>query len=217
MRVDVNISIRKSESDPLGTRVELKNMNSFSAIKRAIEHEYHRQKDLYESGENFTQQTRGRDDANTSSYLMRSKEDALDYRYFPEPDLPPLVLDDNTLNKINNTSLEIPYEFIKKAKDEYGFHKEYINGLIGDKETLDYFISIENIDPKIKAKWICGPIAAWCKENFTSIHELKFSKEQSIKFLQIAQEGKILENQLKIIMDEMINTGKDSEDIIKEK
>lgn len=216
MRVDVNISIRKTENDQLGTRVELKNMNSFSAIKRAIEHEYTRQKDLYESGQTFTQQTRGWDDENNSSYPMRSKEDALDYRYFPEPDLPPLVLEKEILAQLENTQLEIPYLFIKKAKEEYGFNKEYINALIGEKELLDYFLSID-IEAKLKAKWICGPIVAWLKENFVTTKDLKFTKAQFLVFLQKAKEGTILENQLKIIMDEMIATGQEPENIIKEK
>ncbi|HCY21047.1 TPA: hypothetical protein DIC40_04305 [Patescibacteria group bacterium] len=119
MRIDVNISIRKDEDTKLGTRVELKNINSFSAIRRAIENEFNRQKDLYETDQTFSQQTRRRDDQNTCSHLMRSKEDALDYRYFPEPDLPPLILSDELLKNINTTSLEIPYIFIKQAKEEF--------------------------------------------------------------------------------------------------
>lgn len=141
MRVDVNISLRKSEKDPFGTRVEVKNINSFGMIKRAIEHEQTRQEKIYESGETFTQQTRGRDDAKNESYLMRSKEDALDYRYFPEPDLPPLKIQDETKKRLNEQAIVIPHEIIKQFNN-YGFNKEYINALISDKKILDYFISI---------------------------------------------------------------------------
>lgn len=217
MRVDVNISIRKTDEEKLWTRVEIKNINSFWAIKRAIEHEYKRQKELYETNQLFSQQTRRRDDQNTCSHLMRSKEDALDYRYFPEPDLPPLVLSDELLENINTIQLEIPYNFIKTAIEEYGFNKEYINALLSDKGTLDFFLSIENIDPKIKAKRICWPIAAWTKENYKTTEELPFSKEIFVEFLTSAQEGKIQENQLKIIMEEMLLTGKSYNEIIKEK
>ena len=119
MRVDVNISIRKSLDAPLGTRVEIKNMNSFSAIRRAIENEQARQIEIYETNADFFQQTRRRDDSKGESFLMRSKEDALDYRYFPEPDLPALVLDDALLDQVNKQSLEIPYETIKIFKDQY--------------------------------------------------------------------------------------------------
>lgn len=217
MRVDVNISIRKNIEDKLWTRAEIKNLNSFSAIKRAIENEYNRQKELYENNQTFFQQTRRRDDQNNCSHLMRSKENALDYRYFPEPDLPTLVLSDELIENINKTKLEIPYNFIKQAIEEYWFNKEFINALISEKETLDYFVSINNIEPKTKAKRICGPIAAWTKENYKKITELPFSKEEFIKFLSISQEAKLLENQLKIIMEEMLNSSKSCNEIIKEK
>jgi aspartyl-tRNA(Asn)/glutamyl-tRNA(Gln) amidotransferase subunit B len=88
-------------------------------IKRAIEHEQIRQEKLYETGELFTQQTRGRDDVKGESYLMRSKEDALDYRYFPEPDLPPLEISDKTTKRLNEQTISIPYDIIKVMKDEY--------------------------------------------------------------------------------------------------
>lgn len=217
MRVDVNISIRKENEEKLWTRVEIKNINSFWAIKRAIENEYIRQKDLYETEQIFSQQTRRRDDQNSCSHLMRSKEDALDYRYFPEPDLPPLILSDELIENINTAKLEIPYDFIKQAIEEYGFNKEFINALITEKETLDYFLSIENIDQKIKAKRICGPIAAWTKENYKTITQLPFSKELFIEFLTRSQEGKLAENQGKIIMEEMLATWKSCDEIIKEK
>ena len=119
MRVDVNISIRKEKTDPLGTRVELKNINSFSAIKRAIDAEVARQLNCWATGEEIQQQTRRRDDVKGQSFAMRSKEDALDYRYFPEPDLPPLYLQENLLHKIAESELLIPSEEIKKMKSEF--------------------------------------------------------------------------------------------------
>jgi len=99
---------------------------------------------------------------------MRSKEAALDYRYFPEPDLPPLVIDDAKMKWLDEQVLEIPHDIIKKMKEEYGFNKEYINALIGDKEMLDYFLGLvkEGFEPKLSTKWMVGPIAAWMKENF---------------------------------------------------
>lgn len=176
-------------------------------IKRAIEHEQIRQEKIYEAGETFTQQTRGRDDAKGESYLMRSKEDALDYRYFPEPDLPPLHLSDKTFKRLNEQKVEIPHNVIRQFK-EYGFNKEYINALISDKEVLDYFTTFvdKKIEPKLIAKRIAGPIAAWMKENFVAIDVLKFSSGQFSEFLAKAQAGSLMENQLKIIMDEMLST-----------
>lgn len=226
MRVDVNISLRESENDPYGTRAEIKNINSFGMIKRAIEHEQARQEKIYQSGETFTQQTRGRDDTKGESYLMRSKEDALDYRYFPEPDLPPLEIADERYQRLDEQTIVIPHEIIKKLKEEYGFNKEYINALISDKEVLDYFLTIvgqckewnnEAILWKLTAKRISWPIAARLKENFTTIDTLKFTPWQFNEFLVKAQAGSLIENQLKIVMEEMLSTGRSSEEIIKEK
>ncbi len=217
MRVDVNISISKDEN--LWTRVELKNINSFGMIKRAINHEYKRQVEILEAGDILEMQTRWRDDMKWESYLMRSKETALDYRYFPEPDMPVLKLDDEILEKLENKELVIPHNIIKKFKEEYWFHKEYINSLISEKEVLEYFFEcVEDwIDPKTVAKWISGQINAYMKENFVGINELKFDRKSFVEFLKIADEGKIIDNQMKLVMEEMINTGKNAEKIIKEK
>lgn len=228
MRVDVNISLRNSEEDSFGTRVEVKNINSFGMIKRAIEHEQTRQEKIYEAGETFSQQTRGRDDTKGESYLMRSKEDALDYRYFPEPDLPPLKIQEQTKTRLNEQVIVLPHDIIKQFKT-YGFNKEYINALISDKEILDYFTTIlssftkegnqENGGgfEKLIVKRIAGPIAAWIKENFKTINQLPFDQTTLTEFLIKAQAGLLMENQLKIIMDEMLSTGKNPEEIIKEK
>ncbi|HOG15461.1 MAG TPA: Asp-tRNA(Asn)/Glu-tRNA(Gln) amidotransferase subunit GatB [Candidatus Absconditabacterales bacterium] len=219
MRVDVNISIRKNESDPLGTRVELKNINSFGMIKRAILHEYNRQKTLLEKGEKVGQETRMRNDTEGISKMMRSKEDALDYRYFPEPDMPILQLNDEILKNLDNEKLIIPHNIIKKFKQEYGFHKEYINALIGDFDTLLVFSELkeQGLDPKNIAKWISGPINAYMKENFVGINDLPFNLKQLSEFIKISDEGKIMDNQMKIVMDEMLKTGKSASEIIKEK
>ena len=220
MRVDVNISLRHKEKDPLGVRVEVKNINSFGMIKRAIEHEQARQEKLYEQGETFTQETRWRDDMKGASYSMRSKEDALDYRYFPEPDLPPLVIDERTIERLAKQEITVPYEIIKKFKSDYWFHKEYINALIADKEVLDYFMqtihhlkSSDSSSGIVKniAKWICWPIISRITKNLKSIDGLPFWHDQFVQFLKLSQP----ENQLKIIMEEMLSTGKTPEEIIK--
>jgi aspartyl-tRNA(Asn)/glutamyl-tRNA(Gln) amidotransferase subunit B len=150
---------------------------------------------------------------------MRSKEDALDYRYFPEPDMPELRLNDEMLKRLDEQTIEIPYDVIKRFK-EYGFNKEFINAIISDKVVLQYFIAfcrLYNQDPKIVANWLCGPIIAWTKENNKPITELNMKEKQFGDFLKISEEGAIMYNQLKIIMDEMLATGRDPEAIIKEK
>ena len=219
MRVDVNVSIRPSVDDPFGTRVELKNINSFSAIKRAIDAEVARQIQLKKSGETLTQETRRRDDLKGVSFAMRSKEDALDYRYFPEPDLPDLVLDQELLDQADQVQLLIPSEKIRKMKSEYWFHKEFINALIGDLKVLNFFEEMVALgyDPKMIAKWIAGPISAYMTANFVAIDGLKVNKEQLISFFSLVKKGSLIDNQLKLVMEEMLQNGGDPEEIVKEK
>lgn len=219
MRVDVNVSIRPSVDDPFGTRVELKNINSFSAIKRAIDAEVARQIQLKKAGETLTQETRRRDDLKGVSFAMRSKEDALDYRYFPEPDLPDLVLDQELLNQAEQGQLLIPSEKIRKMKSEYWFHKEFINALIGDLKVLNFFEEMVSLgyDPKMVAKWIAGPISAYMTANFVAIDDLKVNKEQLISFFSLVKKGSLIDNQLKLVMEEMLQNGGDPEEIVKEK
>lgn len=219
MRVDVNVSIRPSVDDPFGTRVELKNINSFSAIKRAIDAEVARQIQLKKAGEVLTQETRRRDDLKGVSFAMRSKEDALDYRYFPEPDLPDLVLDQELLDQADQAQLLIPSEKIRKMKSEYWFHKEFINALIGDLKVLNFFEEMVALgyDPKMIAKWIAGPISAYMTANFVAIDDLKVNKEQLISFFSLVKKGSLIDNQLKLVMEEMLQNGGDPEEIVKEK
>ncbi len=245
MRVDVNISISPviarpegsppggrdeaihSEVDrhaslamtpPLGTRNEIKNMNSISAIMRAIDHEYARQVTVLESGGQIEQATRRWDDITGESFVMRSKEDALDYRYFPEPDLPPLTITREILDAVDAAPLLLPSVFIMRCRQEFGFNKEYINALINDKETLDYFLACldDGCDPKETVKRIAGPMLAYTKEHFLTLSELKFERGQFVVFLRMIEEGKLISNQYKMIMEQMIATGKSAEELVKE-
>ena len=216
MRVDVNISISKDSTR--GTRNEIKNMNSISAIMRAIDHEYNRQVAVLESGGEIVQATRRRDDIAGESFVMRSKEDALDYRYMPEPDLPPLTITREILDEIDTAPLLLPSVFITRCRQEFGFHKEYINALINDKETLDYFLACldDGCDPKETVKWIAWPMLAYTKEHFLTLSELKFDRGQFVSFLRMIEEGNLISNQYKMIMEQMIATGKSPDELVKE-
>lgn len=216
MRVDVNISISKDETR--GIRNEIKNMNSISAIMRAIEHEYNRQVTVLDAGGTIDQATRRRDDMTGESFVMRSKEDALDYRYFPEPDLPPLHLDRETLDELEAMPLHIPALIIHRCREEFWFHKEYINALINDKETLDYFLACldDGCDPKETVKWIAWPMLAYTKEHFLTLSELRFDRGQFVSFLRMVSDGKLISNQYKMIMEQMISTGKSPDELVKE-
>lgn len=150
---------------------------------------------------------------------MRSKEEALDYRYFPEPDMPPIHIDDSLRAIIEAMEIVIPHDIIKTMKEEYQFHKEYINALIADQTTLLFFQDMvkEGFAPKLVAKWLSGPIAAYCKEHFVTIDRLPFDEKELRDFLTLAKKGEMIENQLKIIMNEMLSTDKDIATIIQEK
>lgn len=156
---------------------------------------------------------------------MRSKENVLDYRYFPEPDLPPLAVESLKLHPdtlalsrtgVASDGVVIPFSIVKKLKEEYGFHKEYINALIHDKQVLDYFLDCvaTGADPKTVVKWLAGPIAAYMTQEYKAIDSLPFSQDCFLDFVRVATEGKLLDTQLKIVMDAMLETGDSPHTII---
>lgn len=147
---------------------------------------------------------------------MRSKVDAIDYRYVPEPDLPHLHLKQEDFQNISTSS---PFKKITRYLQEYQFNKEFIYGLINDTELNQYFeSSLEQINnPKLVAKWIVGPIVAWMTEHQKSIHQLPFELSEFIHFCKCIDDGSLNDNQAKIIIQEMLNTGKDILTLIEEK
>ncbi len=219
LRCDVNISIRPKWSNKLWTKVELKNINSFWAIKRAISHEFKRQVDLVESGKEVEQQTRWWNDNERKSYVMRSKEDALDYRYFPEPDLPPLKLSKELIENIRQKLVESTFEKVKRYKKEYGFNKEYINALISSVNVNNYFESLikDWYDPKVVAKWMTSYILRWMNDNQKAIWDLPFSINDFKQFLDLLKDNKIIDSQAKIVIMEMLSAWKSPLDIVEEK
>jgi len=219
MRVDVNCSIREMWSEWLNDRVELKNMNSFTAIRKAIEREYQRQVALVEAGKSVEQQTRGWDEKTQDSFPMRTKENALDYRYFPEPDLPPLLLAEQLLDEAKAARCLVPYEVIKHHKEHYGFHKEYINVLISSVVVHELFEDLvqHGFEGMLVAKRLAGPLIAYCRERFVDVDQLPFSRDDLLAFLTLAKDKKLIENQLKIVMKEMLKTGKSPSEIVDEK
>lgn len=219
MRCDVNISLREEWVEEFWTRVELKNMNSFSAIKRAINHEYKRQKKLLEAWKEIDQETRGWNDDKGSSYTMRSKEDALDYRYFPEPDLPKLVLTDEFIENQKKDVVESPFSRAKRYKEKYWFNKEFITPLISDFDISNYFENLikDGINPKMAAKWIVNILWRYLNDEQISLKDVKFSYKDFKFILEKEQNWEILANQAKDVFKEMINTGKAPDKIIEEK
>lgn len=209
MRCDVNISLRPEWTNRLGTRVEMKNMNSFSAIQEAIQHEVLRQTDVLDMDGVVDQETRGRNDSAHMSYVMRSKEEAMDYRFMPEPDLPPVVLDLHRVDELRTQLQEFPVTTIMRYKQEYGFNKEYINGVLTDVAMQKYFESFVTswYDPKLVAGWLVGPVARWCNEQQKIVEELTFGESGFKDFLDLQVTGKLSQQQAKAVMQEMLQTG----------
>jgi len=219
MRCDVNISIRPVGSEEFWTRVELKNMNSFSAIRRAIQHEYKRQVKLVESWKEVDQETRGWNDSKGSSYTMRSKEDALDYRYFPEPDLPPLHLTKEFIEAQRKDLVESSFSRAKRYKEKYNFHKEFITPLISDLEISNYFEKLveDGIKPKNAAKWIVTILLRYLNDDNVSLKDVKFTYDQFLTLLKKEQDWEILHPQAKDVFKTMYATWRNPEEIIEEK
>ncbi len=206
MRADVNISLRLPGEKSYGIKVEIKNMNSFSAVRRAIDFEYKRQSTLYDAGSAPEQETRGRDDAKWTSYVMRSKENAMDYRYMPEPDLPPLHLALHEIDLCKTPAIIIPSERIAHYKDNYQFNKEYINGLMSDPSVDWYFQQTLQAghDAKLAATRIVWPIARWCNETQKNITDVPFSFDTFLQFLTLQAQGKLSNQQAKQVMKELL-------------
>lgn len=196
MRADVNLSVREVGTQEFGTRTEMKNLNSFKAIARAIEAEKERQIDIIESGGKVLQETRRWDDNKDYSYAMRSKEDAQDYRYFPEPDLVPILISDEWLEDIKATQPEFRDEKVERYKRDYKIPEYDAQIITGDKHLADLFEATTAIcnNPKKVSNWLMVETMRLMKENNIEPAELKFSPENLAKLVNLA-EAKVINSQ----------------------
>jgi aspartyl-tRNA(Asn)/glutamyl-tRNA(Gln) amidotransferase subunit B len=193
MRCDANISIRKKGETALGTRVEVKNLNSIRNVKRAIEYEASRMMDIIERGEIIQQQTRRFDALNGTTFSMRSKEEANDYRYFPDPDLPPFQVTDVFLQTIRENIPALPEALIERYTRDYHLPLYDAEVITDDKETADYFeLLIKQTGSfKAAANWLLGPVKSWLNENNLSIRQLPVSPASMASLILLVEEGKI--------------------------
>lgn len=218
MRADVNLSVREVGTEEFGTRTETKNLNSFSAIARAIEAETNRQIDLIESGEKVVQETRRWDDNKAYSYAMRSKEDAQDYRYFPDPDLVPLNISDEWLEQIRSHQPEFKTEKMERYAKEYGI-PEYDIGIITDSKRLaDIFEATTAIcgQPKKVSNWILGETMRILKDRSLDAEDIKFSPENLAKLIELVEAGTINGNVAKDVFAVIFDEDVDPESYVKE-
>jgi len=193
LRCDVNISVRKKGTAKLGTKVEVKNLNSIRNAKRAVETEAERLIDLLEKGENIIQQTRGFDAGNGTTYAIRDKEDADDYRYFPEPDLTPFQLEDEFIETIRKTIPMLHEERIRKYVSDYKLSEYDAVVLTEEKSFSDYFEQIiqHTADYKAAANWMAGPVKSWLNENNLGIESFPLEAEKLSALIQLVNSNKL--------------------------
>lgn len=217
LRADVNLSVRPIGQKELGTRTEMKNLNSFRAIVRAIEGESTRQIREIEDGGKVIQETRRWDDAKGMSYAMRSKEEAHDYRYFPEPDLLPIVIDKEWLEILQNSLPELPDMRKKRYISQYGLPEYDARLLTSSKVLADFFeeASGRSSNAKAVSNWIMGDMMRKLKEKELEIDKIPFPAEYLAKLVSLIDKGTISGTIAKKVFDMMFDTGRDPEEIVK--
>ena len=219
IRCDINVSVHKP-GEPFGTRVEMKNVNTFSGAVRAIEYEATRQVEVLEAGGTISQETRRWDDLKGENVLLRSKEDAQDYRYFPEPDLLTIVLDEEKLQELKSSIPELPNKKKVRYIKELGLPEADAVLLAETKEKSDFFEAILAAAPvkaKSAANWVLGDVSRLMNEQNKSIDQLGLDPKQLAEIIALLEGNKISSSAGKQVFDEMLKTGKAPAEIVKEK
>lgn len=218
-RCDANISIRPEGQKELGTRTELKNMNSFKFIHKGLQYEIERQTKILEQGDRVAQESRLYDPGQGVTYPMRSKEEAHDYRYFPEPDLVPVVIDDEWIEETRKTIPELPEQKRERFIQQYKIPVYDTGALTTSRDLADYYeecVSHHN-DPKLASNWIMGELLRELKINKSEIKDCPVTPKALAGLLKLIDQGTISGTIGKTVLEEMYKTGKPGEDIVKEK
>ena len=217
MRADVNISVRK-RGDELGTRCEIKNVNSVKAVQQCIEFEAARQVELIEDGQDVVQQTRLWDPVKLETRSMRSKEEAHDYRYFPDPDLLPLVIKQDWVDEIKQTLPELPDEKKNRFINDYGLSPYDAGVLIAERERADYFeAATKGRDAKMTANWVINELLGILNKNDKELTNTLISANQLGQLVDLISDDTISGKIAKDVFIDMFSTSKDPSDIVKEK
>ena len=219
LRADVNVSVRKKGATEFGTRTEMKNMNSFRSITRAIEYEVDRQIDLIEDGGKVEQETLRWDDVSGKTFSMRDKEDAQDYRYFPDPDLVAIKLSDEYIENIKNNLPELPESRKQRYLEEYNLSEKDANIITGSKYLSNLFEGAIKVcdNPKAVNNWIISDISRILNETEMEPIEIPFDAEQLGKLITLIDKGTISSSIAKNVLEELFENPKDPEEIVKEK
>ena len=218
MRADVNLSVREAGALEFGTRTEMKNLNSFKAIARAIEGERKRQIELLEDGKKVVQETRRWDDNKESSRAMRSKEDAKDYRYFPDPDLPPVTISDAWIQEIKDRQPELKTEKMARYQEEYGLSAYDADIITGAKHMADIYEATVSLcgKPKEAANWLMVEAMRLLKEEALEPEALRFSPENLAKLIVLVDNGTINRTVAKEVFEKIFAEDIDPEAYVEE-
>lgn len=218
LRADVNLSVRPKGQKEFGTRTEMKNLNSFHAIARAIAYESRRQIDLLEDGEAVVQETRRWDDNKGYSYAMRSKEDAQDYKYFPEPDLPPIEISDARIQEIRESMPELPEQKKQRYREELGLPEYDTEILTGNMAFVTLFEETVKLcdSPKDVANWIMGEVMKLLNDTGTLPEDMTLAPEKLAVVIQMVKSGKINRGTGKTVLEKVFTDGVDPESYVQE-
>ncbi len=217
-RADTNISVRKKGAKELGTRCELKNINSFKFIGDAIDHEVERQIELVESGQKVKQETRLWDDKAKETLSMRSKEEAADYRYFQCPDLPTLEISPEWVERVRSNLPELPQQKLERFTKEEGLSDYEAEILVGDLELANYYEdAVKTFKSKNIVNWILRDLLGYLKENKLSISRVKITPEKLAKVVELLETGKINNHAAKEVFEAVAETGANPADVVAEK
>lgn len=221
MRIEPNISVRPQGSDLLGTRTEVKNLNSFRALERATAYEIERQIAVLEAGGEVKQQTVGWDETIQETFTQRYKETEDDYRYFPEPDLPPLVVEAGWVESIRASLPELPYQRRQRFVEQYLLSEEDAVVLVAERSIADYFeqavAGAGNVPPRVVANWVSGALFGLMNLGGESIEQVQVSPQQLAALVRMVELGVINQNTGKAVLTEMYQSGRSAEDIVAER
>ncbi len=222
MRCEVNLSLRPVGSDEFGTKVEVKNLNSFRSVRNAIAYEIERQTRLLEAGKPVTQVTMGWDEAAGVTREQRSKEEAHDYRYFPEPDLPPLNLEPAWIEAVKGSLPELPDAKRDRFMANYGLSRYDADVLVEDRAVADYFeravrVAGDTINPKLVANWVTGELFRRMNETATAITSVKIKPEDLVALIRMVKGGTINQPAAKETFGVMWETGRPPQEIVEER
>lgn len=227
MRIEPNVSVRLRGSHQLGTRVEIKNLNSFRALERGVAYEIWRQSELLRQGKQVTQETVGWDDQHEVTFTQRVKEGEDDYRYFPEPDLPPLVIEPDWIERIRASLPELPAQKFRRFREQYRLSDYDAGVLVAEKAVADYFeqavaslagrTAPARATPKMLANWISSDLFGLLNQAGTSIEQARVTPQGLAGLVELVARGEINQTTAKSVLSEMFATGKDAETIVRER